>query len=260
MLKLSNVCSSYGKKEILHDLSANLEAGKITSIIGPNGCGKSTLLKTVMGILSLSKGEITIDGESSRLLDIKKMAKKVSYIPQNRSVPDMTVGQLVLHGRFAHVGYPRVYKESDKQIAFAACKEMGVDHLFDAMLPTLSGGMQQKVYIAMALAQDTDYILADEPITHLDILNQLELMQIFKKLAENKKGVITVVHDITLAMQYSDNVIVMNDGRVIDSNIPESIYQNGTINNVFGVELIRCEIDGGYGYFTKRRDNKIIYR
>lgn len=253
MLKLSNVCSSYGKKEILHDLSANFDAGKITSIIGPNGCGKSTLLKTIMGMLPLSKGEITIDGEPSRSFDIKKMAKKVSYIPQNRNVPDMTVGQLVLHGRFAHLGYPRVYKASDKQIALASCKEMGIDHLFDAMLPTLSGGMQQKVYIAMALAQDTDYILADEPITHLDISNQLELMQIFKKLADNKKGIITVVHDITLAMQYSDNVIVMNDGRVIDSNTPENIYKNGTINDTFSVELIRSEIDGGYGYFTKRR-------
>ena len=179
----------------------------------------------------------------------KYIAQRVAYMSQGRNVPDMTVGQLVLHGRFAHLNYPRVYSEKDKQIATLAMRQSGVDHLAGKMMGTLSGGMRQNAYIAMTLAQDTDYILADEPTTYLDVYNQLQLMKTLKKLANDGKGIIVVMHDIALAMQYSDKIVVMKDGKFTESGTPENIFNSGIVNDAFGVELKRIKTDNGFVYY-----------
>lgn len=249
MLELKNVCSAYGKKQILHNVSNGFEKGQITSIIGPNGCGKSTLLKTIIGALPIIQGDIFIDQKSISNMKSKYIAQRVAYMSQGRNVPDMTVGQLVLHGRFAHLNYPRVYSEKDKQIATLAMRQSGVDHLAGKMMGTLSGGMRQNAYIAMTLAQDTDYILADEPTTYLDVYNQLQLMKTLKKLANDGKGIIVVMHDIALAMQYSDKIVVMKDGKFTESGTPENIFNSGIVNHAFGVELKRIKTDNGFVYY-----------
>ena len=238
-----------GKKQILHNVSNGFEKGQITSIIGPNGCGKSTLLKTIIGALPIIQGDIFIDQKSISNMKSKYIAQRVAYMSQGRNVPDMTVGQLVLHGRFAHLNYPRVYSEKDKQIATLAMRQSGVDHLAGKMMGTLSGGMRQNAYIAMTLAQDTDYILADEPTTYLDVYNQLQLMKTLKKLANDGKGIIVVMHDIALAMQYSDKIVVMKDGKFTESGTPENIFNSGIVNDAFGVELKRIKTDNGFVYY-----------
>lgn len=239
MLELKNVSSGYGKLPVLQNVSLSVEKGSVLSIVGPNGSGKSTLLKTAVGILNLAEGEITVDGTPIGELTGKQLAQRVAYLPQGKSVPDMTVGQLVLHGRFPYLGFPRRYTEKDVRIAREVLEKMGLSDLCDRPLKTLSGGMRQKAYIAMALAQDTDYILFDEPTTYLDISHQLEFMEIIKSLTDIGKGVITVMHDLPLAFNFSDRIIVMNEGRVVADSIPQELQSSGIINEVFGVYLTK---------------------
>ena len=188
MLELKNVYSGYEKNDILNGLCACFEKGKLTVIIGRNGCGKSTLLKTIMGIVSY-QGKISLDGTDISLMKRSECAKRISYLSQGRSIPDMTVGQMVLHGRFPYLKYPGRYSKADYEIARKAMRRMNIEELEHTPISSLSGGIRQNVYIAMALAQDTDYILLDEPTTYLDISHQLALMQTLRELAAEGKGV-----------------------------------------------------------------------
>ena len=178
MIELNHISAGYGKQTVLKDVSAILEKGKLTSIIGVNGCGKSTLLKTILGIVPIRNGDVAIDGASLKGMDRNDISRRIAYLSQGKRTPDMTVEQLVLHGRFPHLNYPRRYTKHDYEIAIDAMKQMGIAQHADKSLHTLSGGMRQNTYIAMALAQGTDYVLLDEPTTYLDIAHQLELMKI----------------------------------------------------------------------------------
>ena len=162
MLELKNITAGYGRKTILSGVTASFERGSLTGIIGVNGCGKSTLLKTAIGILPLWGGDVILDGRALSSMGRNEIAKRVAYLSQGRSLPDMTVEQLVLHGRFPYLSYPRRYKDADRATALQAMETVGMAHLAGQPLYTLSGGMRQNAYVAMALAQDTDYILLDE--------------------------------------------------------------------------------------------------
>ena len=248
MLELKNVCAGYGKKRILKDASICFNKSELVTVIGPNGSGKSTMLKAAMGIIPLISGEVYIDGENTSTLSRQKTARKVAYLSQGKNVPDMTVGQLCLHGRFPHLSYPRRYTERDKSIVSAALNELGISELADRPLSSLSGGMRQNAYIALALAQDTDYILLDEPTSYLDISHQLELMRTVKKLTKGGKGVAAVLHDLPLAFAFSDKIAVMKDGRIIAEGTPREIYNRPVIREVFGVELDYQEKEKSYRY------------
>lgn len=239
MLKLIQVSSGYGKKQVLKQVSASFEKGKITSIIGPNGCGKSTLLKTALGILPLIQGNVTVQGADIPRMPTGEIAKKFAYLAQRKAIPDMTVAQLVLHGRFPHLSYPRRYSQADREIAHRAMERMRIAHLAEEKLASLSGGIRQNVYIAMALAQDTEFILLDEPTTYLDIGNRFQLMDILKELAFSGKGVVAVLHDLTLAMEYSDAVVVMQDGKAVMQGTPDAVFHSGVIDRIFGIRLQR---------------------
>lgn len=237
MLELKNVSAGYGRKTVLDNVNLSFEKGKLTGIIGVNGCGKSTLLKTIPGILPLSCGEIFIDGVFAQSMTKTEIAKKISYLAQNKNTPDMTVEQMVLHGRFPHLSYPRRYKDTDREIVRKSMDMVGISHLKDVPLCQLSGGMRQTAFIAMALAQDTDYILLDEPTTYLDICHQLQLMELLKKLARNGKGIITVMHDLPLAFDFSDTITAINNGTVIISETPDKISASPLIKEIFGVNI-----------------------
>jgi len=252
LLEVKNLFASYGKKEILKDVSLCFEKGMITSVTGPNGCGKTTLLNTLTGIVRKKSGDIFIDGESISQFKEKALAKKISYLAQAKTVPDMRVGQLVLHGRFPHTGFSGIYGKSDRDAAVSAMEKMDILHLADKSLITLSGGMRQNVFIAMALCQDTDYILLDEPTTYLDIENQLKLLKLLRTLASEGKGIITVLHDLPLALCYSDKVAVMKDGKIASFDNPENIYSSGVIKSVFNAEIKKGE-DGKSFYFEYER-------
>lgn len=243
MLELNRISAGYGKQTVLDGISVDFEKGKLTSIIGVNGCGKSTLLKAILGILPLSGGEITIDGENLLTMSRNEIAKKIAYLSQGKNTPDMTVEQMVLHGRFPYLSYPRRYSSHDREVAIKAMETVGVAEFAHKPLYSLSGGMRQNAYIAMALAQDTDYILLDEPTTYLDIAHQLELMRILRKLADSGKGIVTVMHDLPLAFDFSDTLTVMNNGGIIACGTPSELCNLPIIEDIFGVKIKQMQYD-----------------
>ena len=246
MLEIKNVTAGYGKRAVLNDVSVAFEKGKLTSIIGVNGCGKSTLLKAILGILPLSSGEIVIDGKELRSMSRIEIAQSVAYLAQGKNTPDMTVEQMVLHGRFPYLSYPRRYREADREIARKAMDSVGILHLADKSLYELSGGMRQTAYIAMALAQDTDYILLDEPTTYLDIAHQLELMKLLRGLANSGKGIVTVMHDIPLTFDFSDEITIIHNGNALRKGSPSEISASPFIKEIFNVEIERMANNNFY--------------
>lgn len=249
MLKTENLRSGYGDKEVLHNIGFEVPKGKLTCILGPNGCGKSTLLKTVAGLIRPIKGSVTLDGADVFKMTRQEVAKKTAYLAQGKNTPDMTVFKLVLHGRFPHLSYPRIYKKEDKEAAKSAMRELEIEHLSDEKMTSLSGGMRQSAYIAMAVAQSTEYILLDEPTTYLDIKNRIRLMYMMKGLAEKGKGVAAVLHDVNLAFEFSDIIYLMKDGKTVCCGTPDEVFLSGAAGKVFGVKLYRTRTDYGYAYY-----------
>lgn len=248
MLELKNLSVGYTKESVLNDVSATFKKGKLISVIGTNGCGKSTLLRAALGLISPSGGSVILDGADISTLTRNEIARKISYLSQGKSVPDMTVEQLVLHGRFPYLSYPRRYSAADREIARAAMDTVGILPLASFRLETLSGGMRQNAYIAMALSQNTDYILLDEPTTYLDIAHQLDLMHLLKKLAQSGKCVITVTHELPLAFEFSDELVLINGGTVASHTTPESLITEEILHTAFKVRLRRLDSTGKYYY------------
>lgn len=248
MIELEHISAGYGKTEILHDLSLTFVQGKITVLLGVNGCGKSTLLKTLVRLLPLTAGEIYVDGTPAGRYSAPELAKKIAYLPQNRNVPDMTVGQLVLHGRFAHLRYPRVYRKEDADAAERAMRTLGIEDLSGRHLSGLSGGMRQKAYLAAALAQESPAILMDEPTTFLDIAGQLRLAETIRRLAETGKTLILVLHDLPLALKLADNLAVLHEGRLLDCGTPEEILARGAIERAYQIKIHPIRTENGVEY------------
>ena len=249
MIKFSHLYAGYSDTPVLKDLTLTIPSQQLTVVIGPNGCGKSTLLKTICGILPIDRGELTIQGESIHSIPRKLLAQKVSYLAQSRRVPHMTALQMVLHGRFPYLSYPRRYRPQDREAALDAMERMGISHLSNAMLPTLSGGTRQKVYLAMALAQDTSVVLLDEPTTYLDISHQLQCMEQARFLCQEGKTVVIVLHDIAYALRIADHLIVLQDGRIAAQGHPEEIFTSGYLDHVFGVHFERVSTPNGWHYY-----------
>ena len=248
MIKIRNVSAGYNGEEILHDIDLDFEVGKVTVIIGPNGCGKSTLLKTLIRLISHTKGDIFVGEELEENLDSRALARKVAYLPQKKRVPDISVLRMVLHGRFAYLNYPRRYRAKDYEIAQKALEQVGIGHLAEKNMSDLSGGTQQKVYIAAALAQDTPVVLLDEPTTYLDISHQLKAMELAKELAAQGKAVVMVLHDLSHAFRVADTLVVMKDGKVCACGTPEEICENGVVERVFEVQIEKVQIKGQWAY------------
>lgn len=248
MIELKGISADYGKTSVLKDLSVSIGKGRLLSVIGANGSGKSTLLKAILGIVQISDGEIIVDGKKTEDMRRKELATKIAYLAQGKSVPDMTVGQMVLHGRFPHLSYPRRYSKRDKEIAENALLQTDISEHREKPISSLSGGMRQNAYIAMALAQDTDYILLDEPTSYLDIAHQLKLMKTLRSLADGGKGIVAVMHDLPLAFGFSDEIAVVRDGGILVCGSPKEVCESGIITEIFGVELLRNDMEGYYYY------------
>ena len=245
MIQLSHVTVGYGQEPVLTDLSLELLPGQITVLVGPNGCGKSTLLRVAARQLAPEWGAVYLDEENVSGLTPKEFARRVALLPQSRSVPEISVKSLVLHGRFPYLGYPRRYSVKDRQTAQKAMERTGISHLEHSMVSQLSGGQRQKAYLAMAVAQDTTYLLLDEPTTYLDINHQLELLSLAEDLAREGKGVVMVLHDLNLALACGDRVVVMDQGVIVQTGTPEQIYESGVLNRVFHVVTHRVVMEDG---------------
>ena len=236
MIKLKDIKVSYGQKLILDNINCEFLEGKITAIVGMNGCGKSTLLKTIVGLIPPLHGQILLDDKDIKSLTDQKRAQQIAYLPQSRDIPVIRVGRMVLHGRFPYLSYPRRYKKEDYEISNRAMERIGILSLKDRNMAELSGGERQKVYLSMALAQETKTILLDEPTTFLDINYQLEILKLLTDLRSEGKTVITVLHDIGAALSMADQLVVMKAGKIIMSGTPDEIYESGILEGVFQIK------------------------
>ena len=246
MLEIKELSAGYGKREVLRDLSLSLPDGKLTAVVGANGSGKSTLLRSVAGIIPYT-GEIILDGVTTSSLSRAELSRRVSYLPQLRRAPDMTVEELVLKGRFPHLAYPRRYSEKDRQIALRAMEGLGISDIADRPLATLSGGMRQTAYLAMAVAQDAGTVLLDEPTAFLDASHAAALMRLLRRLSREGRCVAAVLHDLPLAFSFADSVAVVDGGRIVLSGTPSELAGSEALASAIGLPLLPTD-DGGYRF------------
>lgn len=251
---MENVRAGYGKTEILHGVDFRAESGEITTIIGTNGSGKSTLLRTLLGFLSMMSGDVRIDGISIKNMPRTELAKRIAYLSQGKNVPDISAGRMVLHGRFPYLSYPRKYREPDIQIARQAMEQMGIEDLAERQMSQLSGGMRQKVYLAMALAQQSPIIVMDEPTTYLDIGQQVKFAEMVQQLAVEGKTVILVLHDILLALKISGRIAAVGEGKVVWSGTPEEMLEQNVPERLCGVAVGAAKTEVGMQYYYEIRD------
>ena len=249
MLEAQNLTAGYPGRTVLEGVTLAVRPGRVLALLGPNGCGKSTLLRTMAGLLPPLGGEVLLDGR--RDYSPRQAAQRVAYLPQSRMAPSITARRMVLHGRFPYLSYPRRYGREDYAAVDRALAAADSLDLADRPLPELSGGQRQKAYLAMALAQETETILMDEPTTFLDIRHQLEVLALVRRLAEEGRGVVLALHDLCLALTAADDVAVLGEGRLLALGGPEAIYQSKVLERVMGVRLDRSEGPGGRRYFCQ---------
>lgn len=243
MLELSALTGGYDGVPLLKNIDLTLEDGTV-GVVGPNGCGKSTLLRLVAGLLCPFSGSVLLDGVDTRALTRLAFARRVSYLPQARSVPSMSVSSLVLHGRHPYLSYPRRFRAEDRRAAEEAMALTGAIEYRDRNMQSLSGGERQKAYLAMCVAQDTDVMLLDEPTTYLDIRHQFEIMELSKKLKARGKLVVMVLHDLNLAIRYCDKIAVMEAGKVLAYTSPEELLKTELLSKVFHVRTALVRANG----------------
>ena len=236
-IAIHNLTYKYDKYNVIEDLSLSLEKNKLYSIIGPNGSGKTTLLKNILNILEVNKNCIYVDGKDIKSYSTLELAKEISYVPQNTNIDfDFTAYEIVLMGRSPYI--KRLSEETalDKEIVKSAMERTKVWEMRDIKINHLSGGEQQRVFVARAIAQDTEVILLDEPISHLDICHQIELLDCINTLKENKT-IIAVLHDLNLAAQYSDEIILINSGKIKIQGSPEEVLTQDLISEVYKLKV-----------------------
>ena len=246
MIEMKDLRAGYPGRTVLERVSLDFRPGEVLAILGPNGCGKSTLLRTANGLLPKTGGEVLMDGVPLTRFTAREIARMVAYLPQSRAVPSITAERMVLHGRFPYLSYPRRYDRVRK-----ALDRVGAGDLARRSLPELSGGQRQKVYLALALAQDTPVILMDEPTTYLDVSCQLEVMDLARRLAEEGRAVVMVLHDLTLALRYAHRAALLHEGRVRRVGTPEELCAGTDLEEVMGVSLGRIETEDGRRYFYR---------
>lgn len=239
-LEVSKLDFNYDDREILKEISFQVEQGSFITIIGPNGSGKSTLLRNISAALIPQKGKVFLQNEDVLQIKPKDLAKKLAVVPQETAIQfPFSVSETVLMGRMPHQG--RFQKDSGQDFAIAqrAMELTNTLHLQDRLITDLSGGERQRVIVAQALAQEPQVILLDEPTSHLDLHHQLELLELMKKLSKtNGLTVIAVLHDLNLAAQFSDYVLLLHHTKIFASGKPEEVLTAANIKQVYGIEAV----------------------
>ncbi|MCO5225242.1 MAG: ATP-binding cassette domain-containing protein [Thermomicrobiales bacterium] len=244
MIEIKNVTKRYGTNPVVDDVSATIRKGGITSLIGPNGAGKSTLLGMMSRLLKTDAGTITVDGLDVTNTPGDVMARKLAILrQQNYFEARLTVEDLVTFGRFPYCkGRPTV---EDKKHIDRAIEYLELSDLRYRFLHELSGGQQQRAFVSMVLAQDTDYLLLDEPLNNLDMRHSIAMMQQLRHIVNDlNKTVVIVLHDINFASWYSDEILAMRDGRIVYHAGPEVVITPKALMDLYDVEVTVETIQG----------------
>ncbi|MCD4844868.1 MAG: ABC transporter ATP-binding protein [Methanosarcinales archaeon] len=251
-LKVNNIEFAYNSTPVLENISMELDRSEVLGIVGPNGTGKSTLIRCIDRILKPQQGTILLDEHDITNMKQMDIARKMGYVPQSTTrVFPASVIDTVLMGRRPHLGWKSSEEDMDKVLEILEL--LGIMEFAMKDFNEISGGQQQKVLIARALAQEADILLLDEPTSNLDIRHQLEVMEIMKNVVK-KKGISAVmaIHDLNLASRYTDRILMMNEGRIFATGDPASVLTIENIKHAYGVEVL-VKSDGERPYIIPLR-------
>ncbi|PIC86399.1 iron ABC transporter ATP-binding protein [Sporosarcina sp. P20a] len=237
MIQVREITKFYGKKAVVEKVSVNIHRGKITSFIGPNGAGKSTLLSMVSRLMDADTGEVLLDKSKVKNMKSNDFAKRVAILKQSNFMNvKLTIRELVSFGRFPH-SKGRL-QEEDERMVDQALEYMGLTDMQEAYLDELSGGQRQRAFIAMTIAQDTDYILLDEPLNNLDMKHSVQIMKILRQLVDDLgKTVVIVLHDINFASVYSDRIVALKNGKVVKDGVTNDIITSDSLREIYDMEI-----------------------
>ncbi|WP_434443095.1 ABC transporter ATP-binding protein [Lentzea sp. E54] len=236
-LGAEGVTVGYADRVVLDNLDVAIPTGVITTVIGPNGCGKSTLLRTLSRLLKPRQGTVLLDGHDIARLKTKDVAKRMGLLPQTPIAPEgLTVADLVARGRHPHQSWVRQWSSDDADVVARALHMTGVADLAHRPIDSLSGGQRQRVWISMTLAQGTDLLLLDEPTTYLDLAHAIDVIDLVDDLHEGGCTIVMVLHDLNLAVRYSDNLIVMKSGSIVAQGHPSEVITSELLLDTFGLQ------------------------
>lgn len=243
MIQVRELTKLYGKKQVVENVSVDIQRGQITSFIGPNGAGKSTLLSMVSRLLDADTGEVLIDSTNTKKLKSNEFSKRVSILKQSNYMNvRLTIRELVSFGRFPY-SKGRLNDEDEKMVD-TAIDYMDLKEMEDMYLDELSGGQRQRAFIAMVIAQDTDYVLLDEPLNNLDMKHSVQIMKILRRLVDDLgKTVVIVLHDINFASVYSDRIVALKNGRVVKDGTTEEIIQSASLKEIYDMDIPIQQMD-----------------
>ncbi|MHB1394859.1 MAG: heme ABC transporter ATP-binding protein [Clostridia bacterium] len=238
-IQVEKLSFSYDLKKVLEQVDMNIKKGSFFCIVGPNGSGKSTLLKVISTALKPQKGVVYLESRNINHMKNRSIAKLLSFVPQNTLLEfDFKVSDVVLMGRYPYVNKFRGETKEDVEIAEKAMQYTNTTHLRDRSFMELSGGERQRVILAQALAQEPAILILDEPVSHLDLQHQVEILNLIKKMCVDKKlTAITVLHDLNMASAYSDYIIMMKDGEVKQQGTPFETLTASNIKEIFSTDV-----------------------
>jgi iron complex transport system ATP-binding protein len=244
MLRVHGLDFTYKNINVLKDVGIGLNKGEVLSIVGPNGAGKTTLLKCIVGIVKPNKGTILIDGKDGSRMKRLDLARCIGYVPQSSpSKFPIIVFDAVLMGRRPYIAWKPSKK--DLQVVADVLRSMDIEEVALRDFDQLSGGQKQKVLLARAVAQDTDYLLLDEPTSNLDLRHQMEVMEMISSMVKKKEmAAILAMHDLNLASRFSDRIVMLNSGKIFCTGKPLQVMTIENIRSVYGVEATISSTNG----------------
>ena len=238
-LDLSHLSAGYRSRLVLHDVSLSVTGGEVLALVGPNGAGKSTLIRALSGVIPARTGEVRLDGIDLLRLSANARARKLAVVPQMIRLPEaFTVGEIVLMGRTPHLPLWASESRRDCEVAWRAMRRTQVEALSNRRIDELSGGEQQRVVIARALAQEPQVLLLDEPTAHLDLKHQVAVLELVRSLArEHGLAVLMTMHDLNQAAVYADHVALMAQGAIVARGTAGQVFTAEALSAVYGVRL-----------------------
>ncbi|MGI6229762.1 MAG: ABC transporter ATP-binding protein [Tractidigestivibacter sp.] len=237
-LTVSDLSFSYGEREVLHNLSFSIPDGTLSCVLGPNGVGKTTLFRCVLGLMPSYTGSILVNGHDIKALSVRQRAREMSYIPQaHANIFDYEVVDMVLMSCGTDLGMLRSPKREHEDRAMAALESVGIPELAHRRMTRLSGGQQQLVLVARAVAQGSKTIVMDEPTSALDFANTARVLALARKLADQGHSVLMSTHQPEQAYCYSDEVVALQGGKVAAAGAPGEVVTEKLMSQLYGIDV-----------------------
>lgn len=242
LFEVQQISVTRDEKQILNAVSYQAVSGTVLGLIGANGAGKTTLLQASLGLIPVDRGETRLDGAPLASFNAKQVAKRLAYLPQGGELHwPLTVASIVALGRLPHRAPWQSLAEGDEAIISAAMRATDIDQFANRTVSSLSSGERTRAHIARALASEPEFLFADEPIANLDPAHQLDTLRLFRTMAEQGTGIVIVLHDLNLAQQYCDRLILLADGNILGEGSPSQVLSDDNLAQAFGISVHRLQ-------------------